>query len=312
MKADLVTVLHTNQQVCHLVQCSSCLPENVTGLLYQHATLTRISRTHHPVSRSLWQYVIWPGSWRRLCFQSTKLILAVITFITTDSYWDWGSYRAATESSLVEMKQKVFKDQKKRLYIVNTSKQKGKKSQNPMTMHSVLQRDNYILLPSSVTLPAAPSLETLHRTHRSKTKHEKRGSESEAKMKSCVQHKHKKSQCIQFVNSVESDHREPVFTFMQNLLCILLRSPWYGGHAPAVLIDEVAPSIQNPAVVKGHEGMSGCGRCVLSILSVSILEWGELIFPQHLIDNKFPAQKNTTQPWIRKQQELSLKTEPTL
>lgn len=45
-------------------------------------------------------------------------------------------------------------------------------------MHSVLQRDNYFLLPSSVTLPAAPSLETLHGTHRSKTKHERRGSES--------------------------------------------------------------------------------------------------------------------------------------
>lgn len=60
---------------------------------------------------------------------------------------------------------------------VNTS-ERGKESQNPITMHSVLQGDNYFLLPSSVTLPAAPSLETLHGTHRSKTKHERRGSES--------------------------------------------------------------------------------------------------------------------------------------
>ena len=57
-------------------------------------------------------------------------------------------------------------------------RERGNKSQNPVTMHSVLQGDNYFLLPSSVTLPVGPSLETLHGTHRCRTKHERRGSES--------------------------------------------------------------------------------------------------------------------------------------
>lgn len=50
-----------------------------------------------------------------------------------------------------------------------------------------------------------------------------------------------------------------------------LRSPGYGGHASAVLVDEVAASVEHPAVMEGHEGVSGCGGCVLPVLTVRIL-----------------------------------------
>lgn len=66
-------------------------------------------------------------------------------------------------------------------------------------MHSVLQGNNYFLLPSSVTLPAAPSLETLHGTHRSKTKHEREGSECVTLKENDVSNTNnnkKESQCI--------------------------------------------------------------------------------------------------------------------
>lgn len=58
-----------------------------------------------------------------------------------------------------------------------------------------------------------------------------------------------------------------------------LWSPGYGRHASAVLVDEVAPGVEHPAVVEGHEGVSGCGGGVLSVLAVRILQWGELVLP---------------------------------
>lgn len=66
-------------------------------------------------------------------------------------------------------------------------------------------------------------------------------------------------------------------------------SPWYGRHTSAVLVDEVTPSIEHPAVMQRHEGVSGCGGRVLSILTVCILQRGELVFPQHLVHNKGPV-----------------------
>lgn len=62
---------------------------------------------------------------------------------------------------------------------VNASEREGKRAKTSSPCTRVPQGDNnYFLLPSSVTLPAGPSLETLHGTHGSKTKHERRGSES--------------------------------------------------------------------------------------------------------------------------------------
>lgn len=47
----------------------------------------------------------------------------------------------------------------------------------PCTRKSCRSDNNYFGPPSSETLPAVPSLESLHRTHRSKTEHERGGSE---------------------------------------------------------------------------------------------------------------------------------------
>lgn len=92
------------------------------------------------------------------------------------------------------------------LHSVNTSEREGKKAKTSSPCTGVLQGDNYFLLPSSVTLPAAPSLETLHGTHRSKTKHERRGSESVRQKKRilCVKKtkKTKKGNTCSFVNRV--------------------------------------------------------------------------------------------------------------
>lgn len=67
-----------------------------------------------------------------------------------------------------------------------------------------------------------------------------------------------------------------------------LLSPGYGGHASAVLVDEVAAGVEHPAVMEGHEGVSGCSGRVLPVLSVCILQRGELVLPQHLVHNKGP------------------------
>lgn len=71
------------------------------------------------------------------------------------------------------MKEKRMQKIRHNLIVLTLLSKSKKKTKNPITMHSELQGDNYFLLPSAVTLPAAPSLETLHGTHRSKTKHEK-------------------------------------------------------------------------------------------------------------------------------------------
>lgn len=73
-------------------------------------------------------------------------------------------------------------------------------------------------------------------------------------------------------------------------LCVAwLHSPGYGGHAPSIFVDKVAAGVEDPAVVEGHEGVSGCGGRVLPILAVRILQRGELVLPQHLVHNKRPG-----------------------
>lgn len=96
-------------------------------------------------------------------------------------------------------------------------------------MHSVLQGDNnYFLLPSSVTLPAAPSLETLHGTHRSKTKHERGGSES-VRLKEYDVYNTKKitDACNLYTKCGEcwegrNDHEEPVCVHAKHDVCVCL------------------------------------------------------------------------------------------
>lgn len=75
----------------------------------------------------------------------------------------------------------------------------------------------------------------------------------------------------------------------------MLWSPGYGGHTSAVLVNEMSPSVEHPAVVEGHQSVSGCGGCVLSVLSVCVLQRGELVLSEHLIHNKRPV-TNTEHP----------------
>lgn len=82
----------------------------------------------------------------------------------------------------------------------------------------------------------------------------------------------------------------------------MLWSPGYGGYTSAVLVNEVSPSVEHPAVVEGHEGVSGCGGCVLSVLSVCVLQRGELVLSEHLIHNKLPV-RNTDIPSAHRQTE---------
>lgn len=90
----------------------------------------------------------------------------------------------------VSMKEMGMRKIRRNVIVLKLLSESKKKTKNPITMHSELQGDNYFLLPSSVTLPAAPSLETLHGTHRSKTKHERMAKwECEAKRIWCLSYK---------------------------------------------------------------------------------------------------------------------------
>lgn len=116
------------------------------------------------------------------------------------------------------------------LHSVNTSEREGKKAKTSSPCTGVLQGDNYFLLPSSVTLPAASSLETLHGTHRSKTKHERRGSESVRQKKRilCVKKTNKQKKATHVVLYTEceecweggNDHEEPMSVFTPNMMCV--------------------------------------------------------------------------------------------
>lgn len=55
--------------------------------------------------------------------------------------------------------------------------------------------------------------------------------------------------------------------------------PGDGWEARAIFIYEVSPSIEDPAVVKGHQSVPCSGWVVLPVLTVCILERGELVFP---------------------------------
>lgn len=74
-----------------------------------------------------------------------------------------------------------------------------------------------------------------------------------------------------------------------------LQSPGYGRHTPSVFVNKVAASVEDPTVVEGHEGVSGCGGRVLSILPVSVLQRGELVLPQHLVHYKGPGENTQRQ-----------------
>lgn len=68
-----------------------------------------------------------------------------------------------------------------------------------------------------------------------------------------------------------------------------LWSPGYGWHTSAILVDEVASGIEDPAVVERRQSMSGCGGCVFAILAVSVLQRRKLVLPQHFVHDKCPV-----------------------
>lgn len=49
--------------------------------------------------------------------------------------------------------------------------------------------------------------------------------------------------------------------------------------AGTIFIYEVAPSIEHPAMVQGHQSVPCSRRVVLPILTVSVLQRGELVLP---------------------------------
>jgi len=65
-------------------------------------------------------------------------------------------------------------------------------------------------------------------------------------------------------------------------------SPRDGGDARAVFIHKVPPRIENPAVVQGHQGVSGCGGVVLAVLAVRVLQGRKLVLAQHLVHHELP------------------------
>lgn len=64
--------------------------------------------------------------------------------------------------------------------------------------------------------------------------------------------------------------------------------PGNGWEARAIFIYEVAPCIEDPAVMKGQQSMPCSSRIVLPVLTVCILQWGKLIFSEHFIHHKLP------------------------
>ena len=54
--------------------------------------------------------------------------------------------------------------------------------------------------------------------------------------------------------------------------------PRNGWEARAVFVYEVAPRVEDPAVMKGQQGMSRGSRIVLPVLTVRVLQRGNLIF----------------------------------
>lgn len=67
-------------------------------------------------------------------------------------------------------------------------------------------------------------------------------------------------------------------------------SPGDGGDACTVFVHKVPPRIEDPAVVQGHQGMSGCRGVVLAVLAVCVLQRRKLILAQHLVHHKLPRE----------------------
>lgn len=60
-------------------------------------------------------------------------------------------------------------------------------------------------------------------------------------------------------------------------LMIYLWSPGNSRHPSAIFVDEVSASVQDPSVMERHQCVSGSGGCVFSVLTVCVLQRGELV-----------------------------------
>lgn len=76
--------------------------------------------------------------------------------------------------------------------------------------------------------------------------------------------------------------------------------PGNGWEARAVFVDEVAAGIEDPAVMEGQQGVPRGGRIVLPVLTVRVLEGGELIFTEHFVHHKLPAVEPYRSPFTTK------------
>lgn len=80
-------------------------------------------------------------------------------------------------------------------------------------------------------------------------------------------------------------HRECVW-------CVCL-SPGYSRHTCPVLIYKVSCSIEDPAVMQGHEGVFHRGGRVFTVLAVGVLQGRKLVFTKNLIHHKGPETHKT-------------------
>lgn len=72
-------------------------------------------------------------------------------------------------------------------------------------------------------------------------------------------------------------------------------SPGYSRHTCPVLVYKVSSSIEDPAVMQGHEGVFHRGGRVFTVLAVGVFQGRELVFTKNLIHHKGPETHKHTQ-----------------
>lgn len=149
------------------------------------------------------------------------------------------------------------------LHRGNVSEREGRKAKTSSPCTGVLQGDNnYFLSPSSVTLSAAPSLETLHETHGSKTKHERTGSQ-------CMSHT--RHSCA---NS-QTDTTQPVGTVHTSNVCVCV---WCGSsHLGMAGTRLPFSSIKWPPALRTQRWWRDMRAC-LAVVGVSFPSWLSAFF----------------------------------
>lgn len=280
-----------------LLQSCCRLPESVTGAHYAACSTFCVLVAISSQGRVICQQVIMSvhhltRTLRALHLQLSTLILAVTAFITTDCR----RRKTAVGRPLSLQSPPVSRDGGNETRRISCSVmwcsdnwESVKESQNPITMQSRLQGGGIITFCCHHlwhSLPLRLWKQFTGHTGARATVRQRRGESDSVRLQGSAYSL--QTNCAGKLG-VTSEER---FVHMQTA-CFVWRvwccAPRYGRHACAVLVDEVAPSIEHPAMVERHQRVSGrCGR-VLPILTVCVLQGWELVLPQHLVHNKCPV-----------------------